>query len=45
MQNLENNNKIIQEDLLTLEALYVRETEPELNTSAEYRSREFTIMF
>ena len=31
--------------LLTLEALYIREMKPELNTKDEYRSRELTIKF
>ena len=33
------------EHLLTLEALYIREIKPELNTKDEYRSRELTIKF
>ena len=33
------------EHLFTLEALYIREIKPELNTKDEYRSRELTIMF
>ena len=33
------------EHLLTLEALYIREIDPELNTKDEYRSRELTIKF
>ena len=31
--------------LLTLEALYIREIKPELNTKDEYCSRELTIKF
>ena len=31
--------------LETLEALYIREIEPTLNTKDEYRSRELTILF
>ena len=31
--------------LLTLEALYIREIKPELNTKDEHRSRELTIKF
>ena len=33
------------EHLLTLEALYIKEIKPELNTKDEYRSRELTIKF
>ena len=33
------------EHLLTLEALYIREIKPELNTKDEYRSRELAIKF
>ena len=33
------------EHLLTLEALYIREKKPEINTKDEYRSRELTINF
>ena len=33
------------EQLLTPEALYIREIEPELNTKDEHRSRELTIKF
>ena len=31
--------------LETLEALYIREIKPEINTKDEYRSRELTILF
>ena len=31
--------------LETLEALYIREINPELNTKDEWRSRELTILF
>ena len=31
--------------LMTLEALFIREIKPELNTKDEYRSRELTIKF
>ena len=33
------------EQLLTLEALYIREIKPELNTKDEYRNRELTNKF
>ena len=33
------------EHLLTLEALYIREMEPELNTKDDYRSGKLTIKF
>ena len=33
------------EHLLTLEALYIGEIRPELNTKDEYQSRELTIKF
>ena len=44
VQILASSNRGIKH-LLTLEALYIREIKPELNTKDEYRSRELTIKF